>query len=137
MLGDHLVKSWSTNQSVVALSSGEAEFYALTRGSAIALGFQSLLADLGIHLRIRVMTDATSGRAIASRRGLGKVRHIATHELWIQEHVLRGHIELVKIKNTFNSSDVFATHLDRSLMEEAISQLGHKFTGGRSSVAPE
>ena len=79
MVGDHCIKAWSTNQSNVALSSGEAEFYALTRASAIAMGAKSLLEDLGISLKIRVLTDATTGKAIASRRGLGKVRHIATH----------------------------------------------------------
>ena len=90
MIGDHCIKTWSINQSVIALSSGEAEFYALTKASAMAMGARALLEDLGITLKIRVLTDATTGKAIASRRGLGKVRHIATHELWIQDKVMRG-----------------------------------------------
>ena len=32
--GQHAVKSWSTNQAVIALSSGEAEYYGLVKGSS-------------------------------------------------------------------------------------------------------
>ena len=137
MLGNHVIKSWSTNQSVIALSSGEAELYALTRGVSQCLGIQSMLMDLGIELDIRVMTDATTGKAIASRRGLGKLRHIATHELWIQDLVLRGCVQLIKIKNVFNSSDCFTKHLNKESLDEAISQFQHRLEERRSEVAPE
>ena len=33
MLGKCVVKTWSSNQSVIALSSGEAEYYALVKGA--------------------------------------------------------------------------------------------------------
>ena len=32
LIGRHMIKGWSSTQSVVALSSGEAEFYGLVRG---------------------------------------------------------------------------------------------------------
>ena len=47
MHGEHLIKSWSVNQSVIA-SSGEAEYYAWVKSATIALGVQSLCADLGV-----------------------------------------------------------------------------------------
>ena len=40
-----MVKSWSSNQHVVALSSGEAGLYALTKGAAQTLG----MAAMGAH----------------------------------------------------------------------------------------
>ena len=52
-LGDHCLKSWSTNQSVVALSSGEAEHYATNKTAANGLGMKSLMHDLGIDLQIK------------------------------------------------------------------------------------
>lgn len=68
-IGDHVIKSWSTTQSVVAMSTGEAEFYELIKCATMALGARSLLFDLGVHLNVRVLTDATTGKAIAPRRG--------------------------------------------------------------------
>ena len=31
LLGNHLIKSWSSTQSLIALSSGEAEFYGVVK----------------------------------------------------------------------------------------------------------
>ena len=99
-LGDHVLKSWSISQSVVALSVGEAEYYAMTKCAANGLGLQSLMTNLGVDAKLRILTDSSTGKAISARRGLGKVRHMACHELWLQEHVSAGTIEVVKIKNT-------------------------------------
>ena len=48
-LGKHLIKSWSTNQAVIALSSGEAEYYGLVKGGSMGLGSKAILEDLGVH----------------------------------------------------------------------------------------
>ena len=41
-----LVKSWSTRQATVALSSPEAELYAASKSTAELMGMVSLMADL-------------------------------------------------------------------------------------------
>ena len=38
MLGRHTVKTWSSTQTSVALSSGEAEFNGVVRGAGVGLG---------------------------------------------------------------------------------------------------
>ena len=48
-LGDRCLKSWSTTQAVTALSSGEAEFYGIVKGSAVLLGMISIAQDLGMR----------------------------------------------------------------------------------------
>ena len=45
-LGQHCLKSWSCTQAIVALSSAEAELYALTKGAAQALGMLPLLCPI-------------------------------------------------------------------------------------------
>ena len=57
MVGSHALKHWSTTQSSTALSSGEAEFAGVVRGSGQGLGFQALLSDLGVEAPLRVWTD--------------------------------------------------------------------------------
>ena len=74
MVGSHLLKSWSSTQPVITLSSGEAELYGVVRGSAVGLGFISMLADLGIVLVLRLWTDSTASQGMCARQGLGKVR---------------------------------------------------------------
>ena len=48
----------------------------------------SLLADLGVLLRLRVWTDSTASRGMCERQGLGKVRRLDVQELWVQQRVV-------------------------------------------------
>ena len=135
-IGDHCVRSWASNQNVIALSSGEAEFYALVKGASVALGIKALLEDLGVKVRIRLITDASTGKAIAARRGLGKIRHLDTSQLWLQSQVQDGTIELVKIKNTWNTADLFTKHLSAPEIERILELMNHTYEEGRSPSAP-
>lgn len=123
-LGKHLVETWSSTQNDVALSSGEAELYAIIKGASQALGIRSLIRDMGAGSRIRIFTDSTSGKSIASRRGLGRVRHIEVSNLWIQNAVQEGAVELVKWNNRFNSVDVLTKHLSWHELLECIRPFG-------------
>ena len=87
MLGKHTLKTWSSTQPSVTLSSGEAEFYGVVKAAGAALGQQSLLRDLDCDLPVRVWTDSSAALGICSRSGLGKLRHLETHTLWVQEKV--------------------------------------------------
>ena len=62
MLGKHCIRTWSSTQPSVTLSSGEAEFYGLVKASGAGLGPHSLLKDLGLNLSVCV-----SGRIQALR----------------------------------------------------------------------
>ena len=85
-LGRHVAKAWSATQKVVSLSVGESEYYGLVKGSAMGKGTQSLLIDMGLNMKsidtylnaseIMVNTDSSAAKGVASRRGLGKVRHV-------------------------------------------------------------
>ena len=87
MINQHTIKSWSVTQDIVALSSGEAEYYGMVRGGAQGLGALTLLNDMGVSMKLRLRTDASVAKSIASRRGIGRVRHIEVNQLWLQERV--------------------------------------------------
>ena len=137
MVGAHLIKSWSSTQGQVALSSGEAEYYGVVKAVGTALGYQSLLADLGVALPLRAWTDSTATIGICSRSGLGKLRHIDTQCLWLQSKVRTGAVELRKVKGTENPADLFTKHLTNAQCVEALLGLfGCEYRGGRAAVAP-
>ena len=78
MLGGCLLAASATTQKVVATSSGEAEFYALTTSASRAPGAEAMAADMSKVVKPRVRVDATASKAIASRRGVERVRHLHT-----------------------------------------------------------
>ena len=69
---------------VHALSSEEAEYYAALKGACAALGFQSMLRDLGLKASVKLLTDSSAARGIIHREGLGKLRRLETGYLWLQ-----------------------------------------------------
>ena len=45
---------------------------------------RSMMAELGVTTQVRVWTDSNAAKAIASRRGLGKTRHVKLRYLWCE-----------------------------------------------------
>ena len=122
MVGHHVIKTWSATQATVSLSSGEAEFYGVVRAAGIALGHRSLLADLGLALPCRVWTDSSAAMGISARQGLGKMRHIECHTLWIQQRLRFGDFELRKIRGEVNPADLFTKYIDsRPKLDQLLS----------------
>ena len=78
LLGNHLIKSWSSTQTSVSLSSGESEFYGVVKAAGITISYQALLRDLGHEVPVRVWTDSIATMGICGRQGLGKLRHVDT-----------------------------------------------------------
>ena len=113
MIGEHLIKSWSSTQPVIALSSGEAELYALVKAAAQAKGLCSLLADFGFESQISVHTDSIAAIGIVHRRGLGKTRHIEVQYLWVQDNVNRKAMKVEKIGTKENPADMLIKGLKR------------------------
>ena len=76
MIDGGTVKHWSSTQATIALSVGEAEYYALIKAAAEGLAMVALVRGLGYELSLRIWGDSTTAKAIVTRLGLGKVRHM-------------------------------------------------------------
>ena len=76
MLGRHFIRSWSSTQASVAISSGEAEYYAMLKGASVALGFTRIAAEAGFALDVELRSDSSAGLGMVNRGVSGKVRHV-------------------------------------------------------------
>ena len=104
--GNHVVKSWSSTQKIVALSSGEAEYYGVVNGATMGIGITSLLGDMGMNrncIHLKVYTDSSTARSLANRKGTGRVRHIEVCQLWVQQEVANTRMELIKVNGKTTS----------------------------------
>ena len=138
MLGAHTIKHWSSTQSSVTLSSGEAEFHGVVKGAAMGLGFQALLRDFDLELPVRLWTDSSAAIGICSRQGLGKLRHLDTKTLWIQQAVRNGAIDVRKVPGVANPADLFTKHsLSSNRVCELLKLFSCDYRDGRPSAAPE
>ena len=135
--GQHTVKTWSSTQGVIALSSGEAEYYGLVKGASCGLGAVSMYRDMGITLNLKLFCDATAACGITARLGLGKIRHMDTHYLWLQERVRNKDLSIVKVKGDVNPADLNTKHLANKVMSAMMGILNYRIVEGRASTCPQ
>jgi hypothetical protein len=134
--GGKLVKHWSTTQKSITLSSGEAELGGVVKAASEALGLQSVAEDLGVLLRIALCADSSAAIGICRRAGIGRVRHLAVGQLWIQELVRDEVVDLYKVRGEENPADLLTKPLGRVVLDGHLDRLQLRRMTGRAESAP-
>ena len=71
------------------------------------------------------------------RRGLGKIRHLAVADLWIQDRVKAGDFQLHKVLGSLNSADLMTKYVDGPVLVEHLKRQGLQEEAGRAASAPK
>ena len=124
MHGAHLVHHWARTQTVVSLSSAEAELNALLKAGSELLGAIEFCKDLGLQLTPLLKSDSSAAQGILSRRGSGKVKHLETKQLWLQDKVRTGKLSIQKVSRQMNPADVLTHHCSRDILNFHSISLG-------------
>eukprot|EP00974_Lingulodinium_polyedra_P054190 5210517-Lingulodinium_polyedra.AAC.1 len=76
------------------------------RGGLFGVYVQNVWGELFNEvLDITLGTDSTAGRAMAVRRGCGRVRHLDVRRLTLQQLTNSGRLRIAKVPGTDNVSD--------------------------------
>ena len=121
----------SKTQSVTALSSTEAEFFAAVSASKDVLYLRSVLRELGhpIDLPTPIYEDNEACiKIINSRHPTERTRHIDTPAFRVQSWKQRGDICLRHIKGTLNPADAKSKPLGWVLhSRHCLRMMGHYY----------
>ena len=123
--GSHTIKHTSNMQSALGLNVSECEFYAIVHGGAHGLGVQSYFRDWEMELEVVVESDSNAAKSFASRKGLGKQRHVMTRYLWIQERVANKDVTILKVKGGDNVADIMTKVTNRPLLWKHMAKMGY------------
>ena len=135
MLGRHCVKTWSSTQKCITLSSGEAELVAMVKMSTEVLGLIQLAKDWG-HIKIgRVLADSSAALAIVRRKGNGKLRHVRVGMMWIQQTEDNGDLKYNKVSGDKNQGDLMTKGLGQLVREKHMAAIGQVARPGRAQTA--
>ena len=118
LIGTHMIDSWVATDQVRALSSAEAELYGIVDGSARGLQTKHAMEECSTAWEVAVESDASAGIALATRSGVGKVRHIETKWLWVQDAIRQKKIGLSKCRGVDNVSDIGTKPLEPKRLTE-------------------
>ena len=127
MLGSHCIKTWSAAQGAYALSSAEAELYAMVEAVTRAKGLRNLALELGFQELSNVVclgTGSSAAKSFVCRRGLGKMRHLEIRDLWLQKEVADGLLEVSKIPGESNPADLMTKVLKMEVTRQHLGEMG-------------
>ena len=97
----------------------------MLKTSAEVLGVMSMLQDWGIECAVKLWTDSSAAKGIASRVGLSKrTRHIAVHHLWVQERVENKELAVGKVAGEKNPADIGTKYVSQELMNRHLKNMG-------------
>ena len=137
MAGTHFLKSWSSTQKTVALSSGEAELTALVKCSCETIGILQLMQDWGYMLESQIYVDSSAAIGVVSRRGAGKLRHVRVGQLWVQEKAESGELQYRKVRGDQNPSDALTKPLTGKEVERYMAMMNIEKRSGRAQKGLE
>lgn len=106
----------SRRQSVVALSSTEAEYIALTIAAREVAFLRMLLVELGVNIEaIDIYEDNQPALNIANKpaTSAGNTKHVQLRWHYIRQEVQNGHIKLHWIETTQQVADGLTKPLDK------------------------
>ena len=125
MMGS-VVQFGSRTQAVVALSSAESELYAIGTGAQEGLHIANFIKEATTtKVNIRIHTDSTSGKSIATRIGSSKkAKHIDLKYLFIQQLVQSGVLSIHKISTHDNPADILTKYVPAEVLNKHLYMAG-------------
>ena len=87
-------------------------------------------------MKVVIHTDSSAAKSLASRKGLGKARHIHVNQLWVQEKVGDGVLEIRKVKGTDNIADALTKYVDSEILQAHMSHTQQEARPGRHCLMP-
>ena len=78
---------------------------------------------------------ASAALGVAQRQGLGKLRHLQTGALGIQEQHFRKPLSLNKMQGAENCSNPMTKNASRELVKRHVSAMNGKLMGGQDEAA--
>ena len=97
------------------------------------------MRDLGYEppKKPQLYSDSSAAIGIADRLGTGKVRHIEVCQLWVQDMVASGKVDINKTGTQLNLAEALTKYVDSSTMEYHIAQTGGHVRQDRHRDAPK
>ena len=89
--------------------------------------------DFGEEMSAIVRSDSSAALAISQRVGLGKVRHLQTQYLWIQERHTDGSLLLQKVKGEWNPADLLTKGVPQEVLNRHMRAADLDSRGGSTA----
>ena len=97
---------------------------------------KAMMEEFGIKVSLVVKSDAVAAIGIVKRQGLGRVRHLAVADLWVQQKAKGGEVKYIKLEGRRNPSDILTKAVDGETLRRHVDAIGMEFREGRNEATP-
>ena len=98
---------------------------------------QAMMLEFGLESQLKVKGDAVAAMGMVKRQGLGRVRHLAVADLWIQQKAKEGVAKFEKLPGTENTSDIMTKAVESDVLAKHMKALGFEYREGRHELTPD
>ena len=110
---------------MISLSSCESELHSMVSGCCDAIYIRRCLEFLvGQAVEQWQFTDNSAARQLASRQGVGRIRHLSGKLLWVQDVVMEQGVKLCQVPAQWNFSDIGTKSLQKERMSLLLCGIG-------------
>ena len=95
-----------------------------------------MLGDMGVPVTVMIRTDASAAKSMATKKGMGRVRHIEGWEMWVHDKLAKKELEIIRVRGEDNLADVLTKHVSRERLDMMIQSMGYERRGGRHETCP-
>ena len=124
-LDGQVIYTFSRNQKSVALSSGEAEYYAGASAASDSILLKEAIQFLtGRTCKVNLYLDSSAARGIITRQGVGRVKHLQIRTLFLQELHKQGTLSVHPVGTKENTADIGTKPLSGKRIKLLLHWLG-------------
>ena len=124
-VGGNMISWNSSLQSVVALSTTEAEFMAITEAVKESIWLKGLLEDFGFsHGAVKIWCDSQSAINLSKNNVFHKrTKHVARKFYFVRDIIESGEVDIQKIHTSQNPADILTKGVPVSKFKSALDLL--------------
>ena len=86
-------------------------------------------------LGLRLHSDSTAAIGVCRRRGLGRIRHLAVADLWLQDKIKSNELSVHKVAGKDSPADVLTKSVDVATLQKALARMRIEPEEGRANSA--
>ncbi|UYV78617.1 hypothetical protein LAZ67_16002180 [Cordylochernes scorpioides] len=128
VLGGAAISWCSRKQKCVALSTAEAEYYAMCVAAKEALWFTSFMEEIGVdgfkESPLKIYIENQGAMFLAENKVVSERKHIDIRHFFIRDLIKDGKLSFVYVPTKENPADLFTKNLKAPALQQNYTKLG-------------
>ena len=105
----------------------------MLKAACEGLSLQYLIKEVGVEAGLHLVGDSSASHGTLQHQGSGRIKHLQTRQLWLQEKVHEGAISIEKVPREENWADLL-THAWSPSSEYLFQDMGIRSIKGAQEI---